>query len=63
MRKCFGKLEWEFTKHSKIVDFLDLTISIKPNRNIKTKLFKKKLNLYLYIPPHSASTLPESLVA
>ena len=52
--QCFGKLEWEFTDHSKMVDFLDLTISIKPNGNIKTKLFKKKPNLYLYIPPISA---------
>jgi hypothetical protein len=52
--QCFGKLEWEFTEHSKSADFLDLTISVKPNGKIKTKLFEKKLNLYLYIPPHSA---------
>jgi hypothetical protein len=52
--QCFGKLEWEFTDRAKSADFLDLTIAIKPNGTIGTKLFEKKLNLYLYIPPHSA---------
>jgi hypothetical protein len=52
--QCFGKLEWEFTERAKSADFLDLTIAIKPNGTIGTKLFEKKLNLYLYIPPHSA---------
>ena len=32
---------------------MDLTISIT-NGKIETTLFKKELNLYLYIPPHSA---------
>jgi hypothetical protein len=52
--QCFGKLEWEFTDRAKSADFLDLTIALKPNGTIGTKLFEKKLNLYLYIPPHSA---------
>jgi hypothetical protein len=46
-------LEWEFSKLSKCVDFMDLTISIE-NRRIVTTLFEKPLNLHLYIPPHSA---------
>jgi hypothetical protein len=52
--QCYGSLEWEFTERQKSADFLDLTIKIKPNGTIGTKLFEKKLNLYLYIPPHSA---------
>ena len=34
-------------------NFLDITITIE-NGKIETKLFEKLLNLYLYIPPHSA---------
>jgi hypothetical protein len=52
--QCFGKLEWEFTEHAKTVDFPHLTISTKPNGTVKTKLFEKRLNLCLCIPPHSA---------
>jgi hypothetical protein len=50
---CFGKLKWEFTPLTKEADFLDLVLRITP-RGIETRLFKKLLNLYLYIPPHSA---------
>jgi hypothetical protein len=46
-------LEWEFSKRSQCVDFMDLTVSIQ-NRRIVTTLFEKPLNLHLYIPPHSA---------
>jgi hypothetical protein len=52
--QAYGSLEWEFTERRKSADFLDLTISIKKNGTIRTKLFEKELNLYLYIPPHSA---------
>ena len=31
-----------------------MTISINKSNNIETTLFKKQLNLHLYIPPHSA---------
>jgi hypothetical protein len=49
----FGKLTWTFTPLSKRADFLDLTLSITAS-GITTYIFEKKLNLYLYIPPHSA---------
>lgn len=49
----FGKLEWECTKLSESVDFLDLTITIV-NGKIEFKTYQKPLNLYQYIPPQSA---------
>jgi hypothetical protein len=49
----FGTLVWEFTPLEKQVDFMDLTVSVTP-LGIHTRLFEKPLNLYLYIPPHSA---------
>jgi hypothetical protein len=48
----FGKLQWEFTKRSTKLDFLDLTIKITNNK-ITTSLYEKAVNLYLYLPPHS----------
>lgn len=50
---CFGKLRWEFTPLRKELDFMDLTVRVTP-RGIHTRLYEKPLNLYLYIPPHSA---------
>jgi len=46
-------LEWDFTPRGKKVDFMDLTIRIEGDRLV-TSLYEKPLNLYLYIPPHSA---------
>jgi len=49
----FGKLTWEVTDRTRSVNFLDLTLSIHAGR-IKTCIYEKPENLYLYIPPHSA---------
>ena len=46
-------LKWTFSDRIRKVDFLDITISIDDTR-ICTTLFEKLLNLYLFIPPHSA---------
>jgi len=46
-------LEWEFSKLSTKVNFMDLTIHID-NHRLSTTLFEKDLNLYLYLPPHSS---------
>ncbi|KAL7522484.1 hypothetical protein ACHAWX_007171 [Stephanocyclus meneghinianus] len=49
----FGLLKWEFEEPSHEVTYLDLTITLK-NGRISTKTYQKPMNLYLYIPPHSA---------
>jgi hypothetical protein len=52
--QTYGSLEWELTERQRSTDFLGLTIEMKSNGTFRTKLFEKNLNLYLYIPPHSA---------
>jgi hypothetical protein len=46
-------LEWDLTQPSLTCNFMDLSLSIINNR-VTTTIYKKKHNLYLYIPPHSA---------
>ena len=50
----FPGLTWEFSEQSKPVDFMDMTITINNSNMIETTLFEKRLDLHLYIPPHSA---------
>ena len=47
-------LEWDCSKRSKSVIFLDLVISISENSTIVTRLYEKPMNLHLYIPSRSA---------
>ena len=51
---AFPGRTWEFSERAKTIDFMDMTISINNSNKIETTLFKKRLNLHLYIPPHSA---------
>ena len=50
----YHRLRWDVSDRCSQVDFLDITITIQQDGRISTKLFEKALNLYLYIPPHSA---------
>jgi hypothetical protein len=49
----FGKLRWEFTKRTTQINFLDLNLLINTNGKIKTKIYEKNENLYLYLPASS----------
>ena len=48
----YGTLDWEFSERLSTANFLDLTLHVTSS-GIRTRLYKKPLNLYLYIPPHS----------
>ena len=47
-------LEWDDIVYGDSLNFLDLNISIDSTNRIVTKSYQKPLNLYQYIPPHSA---------
>jgi hypothetical protein len=49
----YGKLEWLFTDRATEANFLDLSITLTRG-GITTSIFEKDMNLYLYLPPHSA---------
>jgi hypothetical protein len=50
----FGSLRWTFTELSREMDYLDVTIRLDETNSLRTVLYEKPLNLYLYLPPHSA---------
>ena len=49
----YGLLVWDFSPRAQQVHFLDLWLTITP-QGVQTRIYEKGLNLYLYIPPHSA---------
>ena len=51
---AFKGLTWEFSERSNTVDFMDMTITTNKANKIETTIYKKKMNLHLYIPTHSA---------
>jgi hypothetical protein len=48
----FGSLEWEFSELCKSIDFMDVHLYITPT-GIKSSIYEKTTNLYLYLPPRS----------
>ena len=50
----FGSLRWDFEPLGPEKNFLDLTISIGRHGEILTRTYQKPINLYHYLPPHSA---------
>ena len=46
-------LEWTFSERSHSCIFLDLEIKLFNNNRLATRIYEKKLNLYLYLPAHS----------
>jgi hypothetical protein len=49
----WGKLRWEISPLVNKVNFLDVTLTITPSGHVDSRLFKKALNLYLYLPSYS----------
>jgi hypothetical protein len=56
----WGTLRWTCNGHVDNLIFLDLQISIGPDRQLAFKTYQKPMNLYLYIPPGSAH--PEKML-
>ena len=56
----WNRLKWDFKELSTSANFMDLSISIKDNK-LHTTLYKKEMNLHLYISPASAH--PPGLIA
>jgi len=49
----FGLLRWEIDEPTTSLDYLDITITIDDN-HIVTRTYRKAMNLYQFLPPHSA---------
>lgn len=48
------RLIWEVSSPARMVNFLDLTITLSHSNSITTKTFQKQMNNYLYLPQESA---------
>lgn len=49
----FGILRWDISEPTTSLDYLDIELTLKQG-SIFTKTFQKEMNLYQYLPPHSA---------
>jgi hypothetical protein len=47
-------LQWIVSDRRLIVDFLDVTLTLRDDRTVSCSLFEKAQNLHLYLPPRSA---------
>jgi hypothetical protein len=47
-------LHWTVSARTVVVDFLDITLTLRPDNTIACTLFEKLQNLHLYLPPRSA---------
>jgi hypothetical protein len=56
----FGRLRLEFSQCTKIINYLDMTITITSQGSIITKLYEKPENMHLYLP--ATSSHPPSVV-
>ena len=51
----YGKLTWKFSERRSSTDMLDTTITIEvQHKRLSFKLYEKHMNLYQYLPSHSA---------
>lgn len=47
-------LEWIVSDRTNTVDFLDITLTLRPDNTLHCTLFEKEQQLHLYLPPRSA---------
>ena len=59
----WGDLRWTNTGHVSMLEFLDLKITITPENTLEFQTFRKKMNLYLYLPPQQHILLTPSEVS
>jgi hypothetical protein len=50
----YGNLSWVFSERTQESTYLDVTVTFQSNGHASTRLYEKALNLYLYLPAHSA---------
>jgi hypothetical protein len=58
---AYGRLRWTFLSRSLNADFLDLSLTLAFDGSVTSTIFEKKLNLHMYLPPHSSQHPPGAL--
>jgi hypothetical protein len=48
------RLQWIVSERRLVVDFLDVTLTLRDDCTVSCSLFEKAQNLHLYLPPRSA---------